>query len=93
MNEEFFNLVPIDAEQLKQAQQVKDRYRLVFQSDSGRTVLADLLRMTHFAVSLDPANAAMIAEYNVGLAVLAKSGLLDDIKTILGMRQEEPRTP
>lgn len=55
-----------------------DRYRSVFGSKLGSEVLADILAMCHFGASLDPDNKAQIAEYNVGVAILAKCGALRD---------------
>lgn len=51
------------------------KYRLVFQSAIGQDVLADILGLTHFGQTLNPDNPAMIAEYNVGMAILAKMGV------------------
>jgi hypothetical protein len=70
----------------KAADDIGDKYRFLFKTSVGQAVLADILRTTHFGVTLDPDNPAMIAEYNAGLIIMAKAGILDDVKTILGLR-------
>jgi hypothetical protein len=51
------------------------KYRTVFGGALGQEVLADILSMTHFGNTLNPENQAQIAEYNVGIAILAKMGI------------------
>jgi hypothetical protein len=41
----------------------------------GLDVLADILDMCHFGCTLDPDNKVMVAEYNVGVAILSKCGI------------------
>jgi hypothetical protein len=53
------------------------RYRNVFGTGEGKIVLHDLLTMCHFGVTLDPENVVQVAEYNVGLVVASKAGVLD----------------
>lgn len=65
---------------------IGDKYRALFKSPMGREVFADMLKMMHFGVTLNPANQAMIAEYNAGLTIMAKAGILDDVKSMLGLR-------
>lgn len=66
--------------------ELRERYRAIFGTPIGRAVLTDiLLGLCHFCGSLDPDNAAQIAEYNVGVAIAAKAGLLEDIQRYLGL--------
>jgi len=51
------------------------KYRLTFGTAHGREILSDILSMTHFGGTLNPDNKAQIAEYNVGIAILAKMGV------------------
>lgn len=50
-------------------------WRLTLLQGTGRRVLADLLDICHFGCMLNFENPAMIAEYNVGVAVLARLGI------------------
>lgn len=52
------------------------KYRQVFKNQIGKDVLADILKMTHFGATLNSANPQQIGEYNVGIAILAKMGIL-----------------
>ena len=54
---------------------IGSKYRYVFASPLGREVLADLLSECHFGETLDLSNPHKIAEYNVGVMVLAKCGV------------------
>lgn len=51
------------------------KYRLLFGTSLGQDILSDILSLTHFGETLNPDNPAMIAEYNVGVAILAKMGV------------------
>jgi hypothetical protein len=61
-----------------------DKYRAIFSNTLGREVLADILLMCHFGATLDPDNKTQIAEYNVGLMIAVKAGLIDQLKSLLG---------
>jgi hypothetical protein len=53
------------------------KYRELFlKTNLGREVLADILQMCHFGETLDPENMVRVSEYNVGVAVLHKCGIL-----------------
>lgn len=53
-----------------------DKYRQVFfGSDMGKEVLEDILTMCKFGTTLDPDNAAMVAEHNVGTVILVNCGI------------------
>ncbi|MFA7463198.1 MAG: hypothetical protein WCY59_08665 [Anaerovoracaceae bacterium] len=56
--------------------ELMEKYRLVFGNPVGQAVLADILRMTHFGETLNSSNPQQIGEYNVGIAILAKMGVL-----------------
>jgi|WetSurSiteA1Bulk_404760.scaffolds.fasta_scaffold01891_2 hypothetical protein len=62
------------------------KYATVFGSPLGREVLADILYRTHWGSTLDAENKIQIAEYNVGVYILARAGILQHMnKTILGL--------
>ncbi len=71
------------------------KYRMVFGNAVGREVLADILSMTHFGQTLNPENQAQVAEYNVGMAIMAKTGVfskgtkLDVINALSGITPKE----
>ena len=52
------------------------KYRVVLTQGIGRDVLADILRTCHFGATLDMTNPHQIAEYNVGIVILKKCGIL-----------------
>jgi len=51
------------------------KYRAAFGGPIGQEVLADILTMTHFGETLNPDNPVQVAEYNVGVSILAKMGV------------------
>ena len=53
------------------------KYRRVLTQGIGKDVLSDILTMCHFGATLDMNNPHQIAEYNVGVAILKKCGILD----------------
>lgn len=53
----------------------QEKYRKTLLEGFGREVLADLLQLCHFGETLDPDNKAQVAEYNVGISVLANLGV------------------
>jgi len=59
----------------EERKQIINKYRKVFLSPLGREVLTDILTMCHFGKTLDSANLHQVAEYNVGVAILAKMGI------------------
>jgi len=65
------------------------RYRNVFGSSEGRSVLGNILTVCHFGETLDPENPVQVAEYNVGLAIAFRSGALNLILPQLGMTEEK----
>ena len=71
MTEEFEALIPTEPEE-----DIGGKYRHIFSSPMGRDVLSDILTECHFGMTLDPDNKAQIAEFNVGMMVLAKCGIL-----------------
>ena len=59
-------------------EELQGKYRAVFlNSQLGRDVLEDILRVCHFGRSLDPDNTVQVSEYNVGLMILFKCGVFD----------------
>lgn len=57
--------------------EVTDKYRAVFfGSPMGLEVLGDILNDCHYGSTLDMENPHQIAEYNVGVVILAKCGVL-----------------
>lgn len=54
---------------------MNDKYRAVFINEMGLEVLADILRECHFGETLDPDNKVQVAEYNVGIMIMAKCGV------------------
>lgn len=59
-------------------QAIRDKYRAVFcQSPLGQEVLEDIVvNLCHFGVPLDADNKQLIGEFNVGLAIMAKCGII-----------------
>ncbi len=55
--------------------EIYQKYRHIFITPIGRDVLADLLATCHFGCTLDPDNKVQIAEYNVGVYILARCGI------------------
>ena len=55
--------------------EIRQKYFHTFSSPLGREVLIDILKDCHFGCTLDPDNKAQIAEYNVGVTLLAKLGI------------------
>jgi hypothetical protein len=52
------------------------KYRAVFMgTPTSLGVLADMLIDLHFGCTLDPSNPVQIAEYNLGIVILAKCGV------------------
>lgn len=70
--DEFEVLIP------KIEDDIGSKYRHVFSSSLGREVLADLLGECHFGETLDPDNKVRVAEYNIGVVILAKCGIFGD---------------
>ena len=68
-----------EALQVKEEIWVGDKYKYLFSSPMGREVLADILAECHFGTTLNPDNKVQIAEYNVGIMILAKCGILGPI--------------
>jgi hypothetical protein len=69
---------------------VDNKYATLFREGIGREVLADILVFNcHWGVTLDYDNKAQIAEYNVGLVIAAKAGILKQIDSqILGLKRK-----
>ena len=55
--------------------ELSQKYRHIFLSPIGREVLADILSDCHFGCTLDPDNKVQVAEYNVGISILARCGV------------------
>jgi hypothetical protein len=74
----------------KARSEIRAKYHLLFREGIGREVLKDILNMCHFGVTLDPDNKVQVAEYNVGLVIAEKAGVLDGInKHIFGLAAKE----
>lgn len=63
---------------------MQQRYRNVFGTEEGRTVLGDIMVTCHFGVPLN--NDAERIEYNVGVAIARMSGLMGDVDRIMGVK-------
>lgn len=78
--------------ELKLQQEFKDKYEVfqqVLGTGPGTKVLAHILEMCHFGVTLNPNNPAEIAEYNLGITILALSGWLKQFCLTLGIKYKE----
>lgn len=64
-------------------------YQNVFASLEGRAVLANILTVGHFGVTLDGDNRDQIAEYNFALMIATRAGVFDSIYRQLGLVQGE----
>lgn len=65
-----------ESEEMRPGRELQDKYRHLFLSGIGVDVLADLLTICHFGSTLNPDNSIQISEYNVGVAILARCGIL-----------------
>ncbi len=55
---------------------LRPKYRLLFLTEIGREVLADILvTLCHFGLYLDPEDKAQIGQYNVGVSILSRIGI------------------
>lgn len=60
-------------------------------------VLADILKICHFGCTLDMDNPHQVAEYNVGVAIMAKLGILaedtlfDVVNALSGVTAKEKK--
>ena len=64
----------------RQKQYLRDmaqRYKNVFSTPEGKTVLGDILTSCHFGETLNPNDPVEVAEYNTGLAILRSTGFLE----------------
>ena len=62
-----------DEKAQKQVQDLKEKYNLVFKSEVGREVLADILiNFCNFGSYLDSENKEEIGQYNVGIKILGR---------------------
>jgi hypothetical protein len=66
-----------EVERQRRLNETCQRYRNVFGTEEGRLVLGDILTCNHFGVTLDPDNPVQVAEYNVALTILFKTGFLE----------------
>lgn len=77
-----------ETEHEKYEREIRDKYRTVFSTGTGREVLADILLTCHAGKTLDPDNKVQIAEYNVGKVIMDKSGIMEIFfDTLLGLRK------
>jgi predicted RNA-binding protein len=66
---------------------IRTKYAALFGVGVGRDVLADILITCHFGTTLDYDNKAQIAEFNVGMVIAGKAGVLKQIDSqILGLK-------
>lgn len=89
--QEFFEgLVPEVDEELT------DKYRLLFMSDVGAEVLADILvNFCHFGAYVPPENQAAVGQHNVGMAILSRLGTFNAgkkpvVTALLGVPIKKP---
>jgi hypothetical protein len=64
--------------QVEYEKEIQKKYKLVFLSVEGRQVLGDILFLCHFGRTLNPDNKTQIAEYNVGVSILGRIGILSE---------------
>lgn len=77
---------PEDIERERREKLRLQRYRNVFGSEEGRRVLGDILITCHFGVPLN--NDVERVEYNVGIAIARMSGIMSQIDTLAGIRED-----
>ena len=71
-----------------------DKYRTVFiRSQFGLEVLADIMTMAHFGETLNADNPHRVGEYNIGIAILAKTGIISKDTKMDVMRALSAITP
>ncbi len=76
-------------EEIKEMQQ---RYKNVFGSAEGRSVLGDIVNLGHVFDTIHPEDAAGMAERNLALTILRMSGSLDVLYRQLGLVTKDEST-
>ena len=74
-----------DARQLAD-KKMKQYYQSVFSSAEGRKVLGDILVSNHFGVPLN--NEAERIEYNVGVEIARKSGMMGEVDRLMRIGED-----
>ena len=69
----------------REAEEMKERYKVVFGAGDGRRVLGHILTFCHFGEYMDPHDVEKVSRYNVGLTIARLAGALDPIYAHLGM--------
>lgn len=77
---------PGEDELSRRAQEMRQRYRNVFGTEEGRRVLGHILKQNHFGVPLN--TEAERIEYNVGMEIARMCGVMNEIDTLVGIREE-----
>lgn len=67
--------IPVDDAQVK-FNEISSKYKNLFFSQYGMDVLSDILFECHFGCMLNHLNPQEIGEYNIGVAILIKCGIL-----------------
>ena len=69
-------------------EKLSQKYVLTFTSGVGLDVLQDILEMCHFGITLNKENQGQVAQYNIGVAILAMCGIYGDelMNRVLGKK-------
>lgn len=68
---------------------MQQRYKNVFGTAEGKTVLGDIVELGHVFDTIHPEDVAAIAERNLALTILRMSGTLDVLYRQLGLVVKE----
>ena len=70
----IYDIINREAEREEKDKEFRAKYRTVFGNSIGQDVLADILLMTHFGCFLTTETERL--EYNIGMALLSRMGIL-----------------
>lgn len=75
----------MNEKQLTPEQEMQQRYRNVFGTKEGALVLGDISAVGHVFDTLDPQDAAKVAERNFALVIMQMAGAFDSLYPQLGL--------
>ena len=64
-------------------------YQNVFGSAEGRIVLGDICELCHVFDNLDPKDADLCSQRNIGLTIMRQAGVLNPLYTQLGIKEKQ----
>lgn len=73
---------------LTSEQQMQQRYKTLFSSYEGHLVLGDIATIGHVFDTIEPNDAAKVAERNFALVILQMAGAFNSLYAQLGLGSE-----